>query len=210
MSTEREKLFHDIADALGGRIVKPRSDYGGVFADVELADGVRFHMHADGYGNEGRITFSGDWPSYTKPDGSLTVVLPRDVWVNNNRLESPSISVAATRTVEQITKDVQRRFLPGYTPIWRAVKQRADDSTTHYRRQRETAERVARMTVGKVRAEFTEISYGYDFGEAKLRGGCGEEPFDFEVTLRDVTEIELMAIIDVLRVRRGKHDKVAA
>jgi hypothetical protein len=203
-------LLDKIASLLGGRIVKDRTDCGGVFADVELADGVRFHMHADGYGNEERITFSGDWPSYTKPDGTTTIVIPRDVWIDNRQLESPSISVSYTRPVEQIVKDVQRRFLPGYAPIWRAVKQRAEDQTAFYRRQRETAERVASRTGGKARAGFTEVDYGYEFGTAKLRGGYGAEPFEFEVTLREVSEADLLDIIDLLRARWRKRVKVAA
>lgn len=209
MSTETFKLFLNIAGALGGRIIKQRDDCG-TFADVELADGVRFHMSAGGYGNEGRITFSGDWPSYVKPDGGLTIVIPRDVWIDNKQLHSPSISASLTRTVDQIAKDVERRFLPEYRPIWRAVKQRADDQTEYYRKQRETAERVARRTEGKVRDGFTKVDYTYEIGEARLSGGYGAEPFKFEVTLRGVSEKDLIAVINQVRVSREAHEQVAA
>jgi hypothetical protein len=73
-------------------------------------------------------------------------------------IASPSITVSAARTVEQIAKDIQRRFLPAYAAAFETAAQRrnADDAC---RRQAASAALAIQTAVG----DFGHISDRSDF-----------------------------------------------
>jgi len=200
MNTRAEK-FTKLAELLGGTARpldrdRPESSY-----YITLADGVQIFARIGGYGNEGRVSFSGSWPSYKRPEGGSCVVIPRDIYENGQSLESPDITVADTKTAEQIAKDIERRLLPSLRHVWLACKARCDSSTAYQDTCREIVERVAKATGGKsnVRDEWARIEYGYDTGTAEYRGGDSDDAPHFKLTLEHVTEAQLAAVLKVLR-----------
>jgi hypothetical protein len=87
--------------------------------------------HAEGYGvhlvwpdvwkthEAHRISISGIWPKSGKGD------------VCSPYQGAPSITLAQTKTAEQIAKDIRARFLPAYLPIWQQQKARADQHSQY-------------------------------------------------------------------------------
>jgi len=194
-----------IAAALGATAPRFIYDETASAADctMTLADGVKLFVRAGGYGIEGRIEFSGSYPSYVKPEGGRTIVTPGDIYENGARLTSPSITVADSKTPEQIAKDVERRLLGTLRlrEIWHKCKARCERYTVQQDITRATVGRVAAATGGKpnVRDSFARIEWGYEIGHADYRGGYADSPEHFKVELDNVTEAQLVAVLKVLR-----------
>jgi hypothetical protein len=76
--------------------------------------------------SQGRLNVSTSaWPSYTKFDRGRTSsekVYPSSLYP---RESSPSISVSAGKTPDQIVKDIKRRFLPEYERIFALCQAKA-------------------------------------------------------------------------------------
>jgi hypothetical protein len=201
MNTRAEK-FTKLAELLGGTARpldrdRPENDY-----HITLADGVQIFAHPGGYGNEGRMHFSGSWPSYRRAEGGSCVVIPREIYEDGKPLAAPDITVAETKTAEQIAKDIERRLLPTLRHVWLACKARCDSSIAYQDTRREIVERAAKATGGKanVRDERARIEYGYDTGTAEYYGGYSDQAPYFKLTLEHVTEAQLAAVLKVLRV----------
>lgn len=120
--SDASNKFHLIAGILGAtaRPVSLESPDGYFY--ITFPDGVQMFCSAGGYGNAGRIEFSGSWPSYTRPEAGSCIVTPREIYENNQKLESPSIKVSESKTPEQIAKDITRRLLPDLQHVWHACK----------------------------------------------------------------------------------------
>ena len=170
---------------------------------LTLADGVRLHARAGGYGIEGRIQFSGSYPSYVKPEGGRTIVTPGDIYENGRRLSSPSITVADFKSPERIAQDVERRLLGTLLlrETWHKCHARCMTYAQQDARKRSVIERVAGATGGtaNVRDDFARVEWGYEIGHADYRGGYGGDPEHFKVELDNVTEAQLIAVLKVLR-----------
>jgi hypothetical protein len=206
-----ENILNHLAAALGAKVSKytgtgMRPDYWS--AQLMLPDGVRLFLQHGGYSFNNRISVSGSWPSYTDAKGSTHIVTPRDVYENGQRLADPSITVAATRPVPVIANEISRRLLTtlGLRAIWHKVKAHADATTADYMTQREFVERAAVLTGGEVRAEFKTVDYGFEIGEAKHGGGYADTPHHFDVTLRNVSLEELVALLTVVKTGRKLAD----
>lgn len=194
-----------VAAALGGR-VRFLHDRGQHYAQDEatitLPDGVQMFLRPGGYGNEGRIHASGSYPSYERVEHGREIVTPGDIYEGGKRLESPSITVADTKTPEQIAKDIERRLLPDLRHVWLACKAHCDSNTARQAQRKATVERVAKATGGQpnVHNESARVSYGYEIGDAEYRGGYSDDnPEHFKVTLADVSEAKLVEIMRVIR-----------
>jgi hypothetical protein len=90
------QLAESVALLLGSAVQAPRSDeqYCTGFT-IKLDAGGCINLIFDSWGKKGRILISGDYPRDT-------------------RTKAPSITIAETKTPEQIAKDIKRRFLPVY------------------------------------------------------------------------------------------------
>jgi len=200
----RSEKFHLIAGFLGGTARPNDAERPDGYWHITLADGVKLCASGfDRYTLAGRIEFSGSYPSYVKPEGGRTIVTPGDIYENGARLSSPSITVADSKTPEQIAKDVERRLLGTLRlrEIWHKCKARCEHYTVQQDITRATVGRVAAATGGKpnVRDSFARIEWGYEIGHADYRGGYADEPEHFKVELDNVTEAKLVEIIKVLR-----------
>lgn len=72
------------------------------------------------------------WPEYSRlerGDVRKETIFPASLY--DPKEGQPSISVAASKTPEQIAKDIKRRFLPEYERIYARCKAKADDYQAH-------------------------------------------------------------------------------
>jgi hypothetical protein len=132
-----EKMFA-VCKSLGWKADPPSDEFSHVYLKAQI-DGYPSSYASLSYGrypSEGRITIT----AYTNHDSSI-------YRYGENHL---SISVSATRSADQILKEIQRRFLPAYLEIARKseeIQKNHDD----YRRRLETC-------LGRLKGEALEES----------------------------------------------------
>jgi len=89
-----------VADILGYEMTVPEESFTN---QAELKkDNIWIHIRNGGYQNQNKITISGSYPHDCHNQ------------YNAYGLKNPTISCSETKTPEQVAKDIQRRFLPGY------------------------------------------------------------------------------------------------
>jgi hypothetical protein len=100
------------------QVVKaPESERDQQYFRLKDTEGHGICLHFGGYGNENRVSISGDWPSYKANDGSYQVVYPRDALRNDCNV-CKDITVSNTKSPEQIARDIRNRFWAGYIEVW--------------------------------------------------------------------------------------------
>ncbi len=101
---QRHELVRQIASALGADWT-----YRNPSTDGDLAHWAEI-THKDGYS----LSFTSQYPTY-----ALHILgnFPRDHHFSYQE-KRPSINVDPTKTAEQIAKDINRRLLPVYLPMW--------------------------------------------------------------------------------------------
>src|SRR5262245_56273216 len=118
---------------------------------IRRADGLSFSLKIEPWPKaaEGRIGISCDWPKNGKGE-SMT---PRFSEHSEHGKTEPGITVAADKTAEQVAKEITRRFLSVYEPIWQRMKERADSIDSHRAKRLELARTVAAIVDGTVKED---------------------------------------------------------
>ena len=141
---------HNMAD----RIAKGQAE-GCCFKHVTitLADGVRFHASADTYGSKGRLNVSPDYPSHARTsrgEVDTAVTIQRD-FDRSIRYDSPAyggITIAYSKPPAVIAKDIERRFLPTYRPLYAMALDYCAQCKASAEETLSTAERAKRAIMG--------------------------------------------------------------
>lgn len=168
---------------------------------ITLADGVVLFLRVGDYSNGGRLHVDGSYPSYTDANGNRRFVTPRDCGGISYGIASPSITVAGSKTAEQIAKDIDRRLLPELRPLWLKCREYANKQVFYLARRKATIERVAKATKGTPRSDrdLARVDWAFEVGHAEYRGGYNNQAELFEVTLRDVTEAQLVKLLEIVK-----------
>ena len=90
-----------------------------------------------GFGIQERTTGKGLWFRYDDGKWGIHCELPKDKrnlspWVDEKKFPKPSCNVSANKTPDQIVKDIQRRILPEYEPLFNEVKRVNDLHNASY------------------------------------------------------------------------------
>lgn len=114
---EFSSLAQAVAEHLDGTYTPGHLNGGSI-----STEGVSFYIRSEG----GRLHINGDWPRIDKGN---EIFRP-------GRYEpaAPQISVSAKRSANDIAKDIARRFLPSYTPIYLEQLQRRDERLAYDQR----------------------------------------------------------------------------
>ncbi len=88
-------------------------------------EGHGVHLRFDGYGNEGRISVSGLWPTYKDNRGSTQTVAPGYGEADSNGYKE--ITVSRDKDPTKIGADIRTRFITGYLKLHALLKKRADN-----------------------------------------------------------------------------------
>lgn len=173
---------------------------------ITLIDGVKLFYRIGGYALQGRIEFSGAWPSYTDNGGSRQIVTPRSLWIGGHQQAAPEITVSDKKTPVQIARDIERRLLPHLRPLWLEAQKRCDSYTAYHTRHRDTCTRVAKDTGGKLNSQGNCVSWGYEVGSAEYRGGAAPGEVErFKLTLENVSESQIHLLLSIMRFQPGKR-----
>jgi len=107
---QRHELVRQIASALGADWTYRNPSIDGTLAHwAEIA-------HQDGYS----LAFTSQYPTYSL---HISGNFPRDHCFGYQE-KRPSINVDPTKSAEQIAKDITRRLLPLYLPMWTKAAER--------------------------------------------------------------------------------------
>lgn len=110
-----------VAKTLNYKIVRepePEDVFYNPGISIEGPGEIRLYLHGEGYRTEGRIEISGSFPQWDN----------QEIIYQSERNEAGlvSITVAGTKTPEQIAGDITRRYLPKYLEVLAKAKERRD------------------------------------------------------------------------------------
>jgi hypothetical protein len=113
---QRHELVRQIATALG-----PDWTYRNPSLDGTLSHWAKI-KNDDGYS----ISVTSQWPTYAL---HISGEFPKDHHLGYN-VSRPSINVSPAKTPEQIAKDIRRRLMPEYLPLWKQAKEQEQARNT--------------------------------------------------------------------------------
>lgn len=140
---------------------------------TSLCNGAeQIHLGLDEYKN--RVSVSANWPKL--PDGSS--------WLPRQRHgEAPSITVDATKPVEQIARDIVRRFLPEYRRLLALALEDVASSTKYRDDTKAAFDEVVAASKGYLQPS----TNGREPGSANIHGAPGIGYGSIRVSANSVT-----------------------
>jgi hypothetical protein len=128
-----------VADGLGWELV-PRDD--GHVVQMLAPEGFKVYFNAGWSGGYDKVSISAGWPRDAEG---------RQV-TSSYDAKAPRINVSVTRKPGEIVKEIQRRILPEWIPMWNAAQERLSSSRKHESDTRGNAIKLAKI-VGVVASE---------------------------------------------------------
>jgi len=130
-------------------------------------DGANFDI-GSAYHAKGRIYVSGNWPK----DSTGTEQRPYFSQYSDCGTEAPSITFARTKTAAQAARDIERRFLPAFLPLWEKQAAAVTRLNNSREQRKELAHAIADILDGKVRGPrddrdstpYTVTTYRHEHG----------------------------------------------
>jgi hypothetical protein len=170
------------------------------WATLTLA-GRTFHFSIDEERTGDKYRVSGQWPRMRRPDGQTTVITPKDcgaVPYNETLLE---IKGSVSKGAAAIARDIERRFLPWFVPVFDKCKERADADTDRANQALQAAHRLAKQLGGeRVAGNGTQASlYLPSIMETiTVRMEGGEARLSFEYRASDMSATKAIPLIQML------------
>jgi len=109
--------------------------YCAVWGRAETADGIPFGLiYSLSAASRPRkadvVTVSAEWPEVS-PNGSRSTWRPDrlygDAYRELRAAYDGSVNISGKKAPDAIAREIQRRFMAGYVPLWRVLRARADD-----------------------------------------------------------------------------------
>ena len=115
-----QELAQQIADALDGWQVSDDQPTSNVQLDGPAGAGLYL---SEPYWEKGRVVVGARWP-HADINGQRETFQPYFSSYGSNPTKAPCITCAASRGAEAIAKDIERRFLPQYLPLYEQQAER--------------------------------------------------------------------------------------
>jgi len=127
-----------IAAELGDEwsVVVPRTEDRRWWVDIVRDDGAKITLNS--CWNDGRWVVHGGWPNDPTKGGNQRAML-RD-WLYSASI--PEITVTRKKTPAQIAKDITRRFLPEYLPLYAQCLEKRDERVNRCDQKMDTARKL--------------------------------------------------------------------
>lgn len=164
-----KQQIHDklqaVAALLGGTFAPNDHDAALVSGYITLASGSSFYAKAGGYNFKDRLGFSPKWPSYVGADAYTKHISQRDFMPYNSPFWD-GITVADSKTPEQIAKDLQRRFIPTFEEMHAKAVAYCEEHTAYYRDRAATQQRfneILKPVSGVYASNYSRHTARFDF-----------------------------------------------
>ncbi len=180
INTTPNPLFVSIAKILGCTIVIRRFDNGNTGeidfnrAEFVTPEGNKFYVITGGYYYKNKLHFSISFPDHVVNEKMETRGTSQSAFMPYGTPHFDGINVAATKTPEQIAKDVQRRLFPTAYDLWATCAVWCDQQSNYYSNKATLSNEVHELlkpfgyNKGKVRADVKYI--GKDNATIELAG----------------------------------------
>lgn len=157
-----------------------------------LSDGAEFWIGLDWRG-KGRVDVVANWPRDTKGQEQR----PYFSQYSEFGSASPTITFAATKSASQAAKDINRRFLSTFLPLWEKQAAVVAERHAYTNRQKDLAGRIAPLVGGTATTDrngldVVRIPYDRDHGVTDVEFAADEQ--HITVKLRCSVD-ELQAIL---------------
>ena len=110
------------------------------------SDGAQFYLHGS-WSGKGRIYVGADWPK----DAQGREVRPYFSAYSENGAAPPSITFTETKAPALAAKDIARRFLPAFLPLWDKQVKAVASSNQYLAERASLALQVANILDGEVK-----------------------------------------------------------
>ena len=158
------ELIANVASSLGANF-EPMLWDGDAQGYIVMPDGVKMFVHAGGYGNVGKIIFSDSFPKHVADiHGLLQYTGTR----NFSSGDFDGIKVSDNKSPEQIAKDVARRFLPTYAPLYAQSVEWCGKQADYWKKKNEMS-LLGEQLFGNIK--YAQVAY---VGDTTLRVNVSE------------------------------------
>jgi hypothetical protein len=162
----RCKLAQEIAKALGAKVVRRNDEYEARWYSF-AKDGREFTLYFSIDKGAHKYSVSGSWPSAKQADGQTRVITPRDVGAIKYGETAPEIGGSCNKGAERIARDIERRFLPAFAPIYDKCKEIAEQRTQGASDALAEARKLAKRVGG------SDVKADGDGARFWIGGACG-------------------------------------
>jgi len=163
------------------------------------AGGRGIHISADAYGHRGRWCISGNYPQ--AQDGYLFNPNGRYGWT------VPGITCTRSKTAQQVARDIQRRLLPEYLPMWDKLAADRDQHDQVNQDAQDTMSALAEAGHGNIVPQHGQGCYpkvynrtGKPRWDAEYMGYRGE----IKITIDELTPAQAEQLVSLMLEWRTK------
>lgn len=191
-------LASGIAAALGDgwALVNPWTEFEGRSPHIRKgADGPEFYLN-DTWSGKGRIHVGANYPK----DSEGREQRPYFSAYSENGTASPSITFADTKSPQAAAKDITRRFLPLFVPLWEKQAFMVKSNAEYAARKANFAHVVAQLLDGEVAKDLNNLAVvRLGYRESGIREvELNAETQTVQVSIGNVSLAQLKAIQGVL------------
>ena len=176
-------------------------DYNGInHVEGSNAEGEKVWVSFENYGkNIGKLNVRGSYPRNKKNE----YITAYDS--NNQRIPAPSISLSASKTVDQIAADISRRFLPAYREYLTAVNKVIANDNEYEDSTISSLEFIKGRPLDKHERATKQLSHNLNFTKDEnsyLRATVKASKKSIELELHDLTPEQAKTILDSIGLIR--------
>lgn len=153
---------------------------------VARADGPSFWISGGPDTREKQYSIHAHWPKNHKGEEYRP-----STWANGE--VAPTINLAASKSPDAAAKEITRRFLSAYLPLWAKYQTQAGDADAYYTNRRALAQQAAAIIGGKV------IEEGKNPAIVRVPHGDGPRISDIELSSNNVIVITVSGNLELLR-----------
>lgn len=179
----KAELLNAIAAALGATFAPIEGDAARGY--ITMPNGVRFFLMNGGYAYKGKVHIA---PSYPLDDNRYVGQRDFDKNLGYNDKPFDGINVTDSKAPAQIAKDIQRRFLPTYEPLYRM-------SAEYVTRNAESRKHQEDLTA-LVETKLKPFGYGSGKGFTAEAAYIGRDYVT--VKINDLTTAKFLRLVDFL------------
>lgn len=145
-------------------------------------------LHSNSYSKPGRIEITGIWPK----------AIPDSNWYFHPHNDRPVITVAFDRSAEVIAKEIKRRLLPKYLPLFQEQAQLRQSILDDIIHRQQFGMWLASETGWEYRPHRNDVHFhiGETWGEFEINGISGRE---FDISLKGVSVRLTLRIAQLVR-----------
>ena len=162
-------------------------------SDPELK-GAEWHMYRQWPRTGDKLGVSGDYPKDSTGGCMAQSVL-------HYKEDAPSIGFSASRSPQVIAKDLQRRFLPAFTGLWRQAEKRRIEVDARRNSQFDVARRLLARIGGSALSNGTRGTEEAKFRSAWQAPSLREPSVDVEVSYYGSADLKFGSVPEALAER---------